>query len=192
MSQSTAVIILVSLGWLITVACFLLYVRHLRVKYSRGVVARLVNKAAESLCDASPIANSEQPIVRSGYVSSQNEPKKIYVHTPSEPEPIKIPRGWKKADGKTRHVTAGKVDTIHRCGDIHKDVPARHWGAAWVSADRDLDIIAYRVCKPSEKRHIISDKKMSESAKKTSKIKGFSAKAKKRGPARKTVTVKKS
>ena len=49
-------------------------------------------------------------------------------------------------------------------------------------------VFEYRL---SEKRHTISDKKVSESAKKSSKTKGFSAKAANKPKQRKTVTVKK-
>ena len=126
------------------------------------------------------------PIVRSGYVSSQNEP--TYVKQEAcQPEPIKIPRGWKKADGKTRHVAKGRVDVMGVSGIIYTNCKAKDLTTAWTEGC----IIAYRECKPSEKRHTISDKKVSESAKKSSKNKGFSAKAKKQGSARKTVTVKK-
>jgi hypothetical protein len=112
MSQSTAVIILMSLGWLITVACFLLYVRRLRNKAKTMPYGPMAFKQG---VPASPIANSEQPV----------EPVRVFEY------------------------------------------------------------------KPSEKRHTISDKKVSESAKKSSKNKGFSAKAANKPKQRKTVTVKK-
>jgi len=85
-------------------------------------------------------------------------PKPVEESVLSQEPAVKIPRGWKKADGKTRHVTAGKVDTLHRCGATHKYVDASHWVASWVSADRDLDIIAYRVCKPVKNQKVFSSK----------------------------------
>jgi hypothetical protein len=149
MSQSTVVIILMSLGWLITVACFLLWVRHLQ--------AGQTNAMKDKESDNSPIANSEQPV----------EPVRVFEYKPTPP---KIPRGWKKADGKTRHIKTGLVDIMWGDGDIHLKQLAKFYHDAWIKSDfKTLDIIAYRECKPK---------------------KVFSSKPK-TGKQRKTVTVKK-
>jgi hypothetical protein len=168
-------LVMMVIFWLVTVGCFLLYVRHLR-KQSAAQTIKLETVSYEPLAfkqgvPDSTIANSEQPV---------------------EPSLPKIPKGWKKADGKTRHVKTGLVDIMWGDGAIDLKQQAKAYRDAWIKSDcKVLDIIAYRVCKPSEKRHTISDKKVSESAKKSSKNKEFSAKAANKPKQRKTVTVKK-
>jgi hypothetical protein len=66
------------------------------------------------------------------------------ITTPTLP---KIPRGWKKADGKTRHVKSGEVDVMGGSGIIYRKVKAKDLTTAWT----DGDIITYRVCKPKKR-----------------------------------------
>jgi hypothetical protein len=154
-------LVMMIIGWLVTVGCFLLYVRRLRGKYTH---------------DNSPIANSEQPV----------EPVRVFEYKPSTVFPVskqetqnkqepcqpavKIPKVWKKADGKTRHVKTGLVDIMWGDGAIDLKQLAKRYHDAWIKSDfKTLDIIAYRKCKPK---------------------KVFSSKSK-TGKQRKTVTVKK-
>jgi hypothetical protein len=67
---------------------------------------------------------------------------------------VKIPRGWKKADGRTRHVKTGKVDLILRDGTKNFDISARSIAYIWSTefTVTPYDIIAYRVSKPAKKR----------------------------------------
>jgi len=139
-------LVMIIIGWLVTVACFLLYVRRLR-----NIIVQKdkdSDYSLDCLFEPSPIANSEQPV---------------------EPSLPKIPRGWKKADGKTRHVTKGTVDLMLKNGEKLLGRKAKLIVHAWADWDTPYDIIAYRVCKPK---------------------KVFSSKPK-TGKQRKTVTVKK-
>jgi hypothetical protein len=151
-------LVMMIIGWLVTVGCFLLYVRRLRGKYTH---------------DNSPIANSEhQPDdawLASSYAGNQQsiEPERLFEFKTSL---TKIPKGWKKADGKTRHVKTGLVDIMWGDGAIDLKQLAKRYHDAWIKSDfKTLDIIAYRKCKPK---------------------KVFSSKSK-TGKQRKTVTVKK-
>ena len=65
-------LVMIIIGWLVTVAGFLLYVRHLRVKYSREVVAALVNKAADAL--NKPYEPSKLPAMNAPI----KKPKKVF------------------------------------------------------------------------------------------------------------------
>ena len=65
-------LVMMIIGWLVTVACFLVYVRRLR---------NIIAKDSEE----SPIANSEQPVepVRVfEYKTSQTKPKKVFSQKP--------------------------------------------------------------------------------------------------------------
>jgi hypothetical protein len=140
-------LVMMIIGWLVTVACFLLYVRHLRGKYTH---------------DNSPIANSEQPI----------EPVRVFEYKPSLP---KIPKGWKKADGKTRHVKTGLVDIMWGDGAIDLNQLARVCRDSWKKSDsKCFDIIAYRVCKP--KKPVKNQKVSSRSKKSTAQLKTVTVK----------------
>jgi hypothetical protein len=139
-------------GYFITVACFLLWVRHLRGKYSRDFIDGLAKKVAEFHTehnhkpDNSPIANSEQPSTVFPVSKQETQNKQ----EPCQPV-VKIPKGWKKADGKTRHVKTGLVDIMWGDGAIDLNQLARVYQDAWIKSDsKVLDIIAYRVCKPKK------------------------------------------
>jgi hypothetical protein len=135
-------LVMMIIVWLVTVGCFLLYVRRLRGKYTH---------------DNSPIANSEQPV----------EPVRVFEYKPSTVFPVskqetqnkqepcqpavKIPKVWKKADGKTRHVKTGLVDIMWGDGAIDLKQLAKRYHDAWIKSDfKTLDIIAYRECKPKK------------------------------------------
>jgi hypothetical protein len=75
------------------------------------------------------------------------------------PPEVKIPRGWKRADGKTRHVKSGKVDIIQRDGIKTLDAPADLITEILWSTEHAVtpyDIIAYRVRKPVKNQGVFS------------------------------------
>jgi hypothetical protein len=75
-----------------------------------------------------------------------------------QPELPKIPRGWKRADGKTRHVTKGRVDIIQRDGSQFFENSCNELRSAWLhsSAAYGWEIIAYRVRKPVKNQGVSS------------------------------------
>ena len=82
----------------------------------------------------------------------------------------KIPRGWKRADGKTRHVTRGKMDIMWGNGYIERDAKASSYMFAWEESNvPSLDIIAYRVRKPVKK--VFSQKAKTSKQRKTVTVK---------------------
>lgn len=78
-----------------------------------------------------------------------------------------IPRGWKRADGKTRHVTKGYCDVMLECGAIHRNCKASDWTVSWY----DGYIIAYRVRKPVKNQKVFSGKPKNPNSRKTVTVK---------------------
>jgi len=91
----------------------------------------------------------------SGAQSASVEPVRVYEYTGPDPTLPKIPRGWKKADGKTRHVKTGYLDVILRNGHMRRNDKADEWDESWF----DGNIFAYRVRKPNKRKAVTVKKR---------------------------------